>query len=73
MGNFFPVFHDVVAEAYTFWEFKKYFYLLTYFLTLQSSYVQNILSRDKPKAVGIFNYNLEFLSSLFQAHSPSAV
>lgn len=39
MDFFFTVFYHIVADAYTFREFKKYFYVLTYFLTLKSSYV----------------------------------
>lgn len=58
MDNFFIVFHDVVAVL----ESSRYFYLLTYISTLKSTYVQDILSRDKPKVVGNFNYDLEFLS-----------
>lgn len=58
MDNFFTVFHDVVADL----ENSRYFYLLIYISTLKSTYVQNTLSRDKPKVVRNFNYDVEFLS-----------
>lgn len=30
MDYFFPVFYDIAAEAYTFREFKKYFFICSH-------------------------------------------